>query len=102
MNLFIIDGALRRLGRSTDFEPSLGALGTRVPVGVLRPLGVLGVLGILGALVDPFLVVMPRRPGVRHALAKLEALCDVGKEGEDFLEVLDLRLSPVGELFPRS
>jgi hypothetical protein len=26
LNRFIMDGALRRLGRSTDFDPSLGAL----------------------------------------------------------------------------
>jgi hypothetical protein len=94
-----MDGALRRLGRSTDFEPSLG---TRVAGGVLRPFGAPEVLGIPAGLVEPLLLTRVRTFGVKLPLARLEALCDVGKEDEDFLKVGVPRLPPVGELFARS
>jgi hypothetical protein len=92
-----MDGALRRLGRSTDFVPSLGALNVLVRE---RVPGILGaeVLGIPKALVKVVFFRAPRSFGVENALGKFEVLRDVGKEDIVLLEILGPRLPAVGEM----
>jgi hypothetical protein len=94
-----MDGALRRLGRSIDFEPSFRALGILVAVvaGLADALEVLATIGTM----EVFLFrTLPRR-GVVVALAKIDTLLDAGKEEKDFLERGNPRLSLVGEMFPQ-
>jgi hypothetical protein len=102
LNRFIMDGAFRRLGRNTDFEPILGAPGVRVLHGVTGLQGALEALGIIEILVEFFLVRTLRRLGLADVFAKFEALRDVVKEYEDFLEVPDLRFPPACEKLSRS
>lgn len=96
-----MEGVLRRLGLSTDFDPELDALDVRKTGGVLRALGATPVQGVLPALPEPFPVSILRKPGVMNAFDKFEALCDVCKEDDDPPRVPDLRFSPTGGLFAR-
>lgn len=100
LNRFIMDGALRRLGRSIDFETSLGALGILEAVDVKGLAEALGVLATT-ELMEFFLCrTLPKR-GIVVPLDRFDTLLDTGKELKDFLEITDSRLSPVGEIFPQ-
>jgi hypothetical protein len=95
-----MDGALRRLGRSIDFETSLGALGTLeavVVIGLAETVEVLATTEPMEVL--PFRT-LPRR-GIVVPLDRRETILNIGKEVTDFLEVADSRLSPVDEIFPQ-
>lgn len=100
LNRFIMDGALSRLGRSTDFEYSLAALGVFVAAVVLGLAGAFEVLAKLETM-EGFLFGTLPSSGVVVPLAKFDTLLDAGKEGKDFLEILGLRLSLVGEMVPQ-
>jgi hypothetical protein len=93
-----MDGALRRLGRNTELEPFLGALGVFVRGGVPETLGaeVLDTPRILDKVV---FLRAPRSLGVDNAFGIFEVLRDAAREGLlVLLKTLGLRLSAVGEI----
>jgi hypothetical protein len=95
-----MDGALRKLGRSVDFETSLGALGILEAVDVIGLAEALGVLATT-ELMEFFLCRTLSRRGIVVPLDRFDTLLDTGKEVKDFLEIADSRLSPMGEIFPQ-
>ena len=95
-----MDGALRRLGRSIDFETSLGALGTLEGAAVTGLAEALEVLATSEPMEIFLFRALPRR-GMVLPLDRLDTLLDTGKEEKDFLGTADSRLSPAGELFPQ-
>jgi hypothetical protein len=95
-----MDGALRRLGLSIDFEASLGALGVLVAVVVIGLAEALDVLATTEPMEVFLCRTLPSR-GIVDPLDRFDTLFDTGKEEKDFLEMIDSRLSPVGEIFPR-
>jgi hypothetical protein len=95
-----MDGALRRLGRSIDFEASLGALGTLEAAAVSGLAEALEVLATTEPM-EVFLFRTLSRRGIVVPLDRLDTLLDTGKEEKDFLEIGDSRLSTVGEIFPQ-
>ena len=95
-----MDGALRRLGRSIDFDPSLGDLDILAAVVVIGLTEAFEVLAATEATEVFLFRTLPRR-GVVLPLDRFDTLLDTGKEGKDFLDIADSRLSLVGEIFPQ-
>jgi hypothetical protein len=93
-----MDGALRRLGRSIDFEASLVALGTLEAVDVIGLAEALEVLATTEPMEFFLFRTLPIR-GIVIPLDRLDTFLDTGMEVKDFLEIADSRLSPVGEIF---
>ena len=100
LNRFTMDGALRRLGRSIDFEAARVALGTLEAVVVIGLAEALEVLATTEPMEFSLFRTPPRR-GVVFPIDRLDTLLDTGKEVKDFLAIADSRISPVGELFPQ-
>jgi len=79
LNLFIMDGALRRLGRNIDLEASLGALGALEAVVVNVLAEALEVLATSETKEVFLFRTLPRR-GIVVPLDRLDTLLDTGKE----------------------